>query len=351
MDRRSGSSLRALEVRLARGPAQARHHQGRRRGHRTLAGRRVVCAARAPDLGGDAGARRARSPTSSATPATRSRGRSPAAARASSGVLTSSLEDLQRAALRRDARAPARPPRPADDARRRPGRPRARGRARAPARRPARRRPGGLAAQPADPAWEEIGEALPIVTVGDALAGPDGGRGAVRQPRRRHAGAGAPSRPRPPPHRRADAEPPVDARPPRGARRRRGLPGARPRRHRGQRAPLDRGRGRGRLRPAALRPAPDRGLLPLGLDRLRRLRGGRRARARRPRRPLRRRLRRPPDRPRRHAGADHRGVGDGRRGDRGGGDARRGRRRQPRVRARVRVSPELVARASTAPPR
>ena len=142
---------------------------------------------------------------------------------------------------------------------------------------------------PADPVWEEIGEALPVVTVGDALAGPtvgevlfDNRAGVTMVLEHLHA-------PRPSPRRRADAEPPLDARPPRGARRRRGLLRAGPRRHRGQRAPFDRRRGRVRLRPAALRPAPDRGLLPLGLDRLRRLRGGRRARARRPRRPLRRR--------------------------------------------------------------
>ena len=123
---------------------------------------------------------------------------------------------------------------------------------------------------------------LPIVTVGDALAGPtvgevlfDNRAGVHLVLEHLHAlghrriAVMTPSRPSTPdrPAERVVAE--VCAR-------------ARARRDRGQRPPLDRRRRRGRRpRPAALRAAADRGVLPLGLDRLRRLRRGRGARARR----------------------------------------------------------------------
>ena len=178
----------------------------------------------------------------------------------------------------------------------------------------------------------------------------DGGGGAVRQPRRRRAGARAPARARPPPHRRAHAEPPVDAGPAGRARRRRGVRRARARGDGRQLAPLDRGRDRGGRRAARARAAPDRGVLPVGLDRVRRLRGGGRARASRSRATC-----------RSPATTTTRSRAWSRRRSRAstGGcpTSRRPRRRcSPRrwpagragARARVRVAPALVERGSTA---
>ena len=138
----------------------------------------------------------------------------------------------------------------------------------------------GLVISPLDPsdaAWAEIGEGLPIVTVGDALAGPTVGEvlfdnrtgvGLVlehlhRLGHRRIAVL-TPSRPSTPdrPAERVVAEK-CAALGMRGDRR--------------QHAPLDGGGDPRGHRAAGRRPAPDRGVLPVGLDRLRRLRGGGRA--------------------------------------------------------------------------
>ena len=118
---------------------------------------------------------------------------------------------------------------------------------------------------------------LPIVTVGDALAGPTVGEVLFDNRAGVGTGARAPARARPPADRRAHPEPPLDAGPAGRARRRREVRGARAGRDRGQHAPLDGGGDRGGRGAAGARPAPDGGVLPLGLDRLRRLRGGGRA--------------------------------------------------------------------------
>ena len=157
----------------------------------------------------------------------------------------------------------------------------------------------GLIVSPLDPsdaAWQDIGEMLPIVTVGDALAGPTVGevlfdnRAGVSMVLEHLHGLGhrriavlTPSRPSTPdrPAERVVAEV-CEAL---------GLEATvvnSP--HSIEEATADGGRA------ARARAAPDRGLLPLGLDRVRRLRGGGRAGPRDPARPLGRRLRRPPDR-------------------------------------------------------
>ena len=74
----------------------------------------------------------------------------------------------------------------------------------------------GLVISPLDPsdaAWAEIGEGLPIVTVGDALAGPTVGEVLFDNRARGRHGARAPAQAGPPADRRADAEPAFDARP------------------------------------------------------------------------------------------------------------------------------------------
>ena len=246
----------------------------------------------------------ARRPTSSATPATPSRARSRAAAPASSACSSGSLEDLSeqrfveslgRQLGRHDLHMLV------VDARGEPERERML------ARQLADQLVDGLIVSPLDPSDAVVGghrRGAPGRHRRRRARRPDGRRGAVRQPRRRRAGARAPARARAPADRGPDAR--AARRRPTGPaerRRRRGVRRARARRHGRQLAALDRGRDRGRRRAARARPAPDRGVLPLGLDRLRRLRGGGRARAGDPARPLRRRLRRPPDRARRLAAA------------------------------------------------
>ena len=199
----------------------------------------------------------------------------------------------------------------------------------------------GLVISPLDPsdkAWAEIGEGLPIVTVGDALAGPTVGEVLFDN----RAGVGmvlehlhrlghrqiavlTPSRPSTPdrPAERVVAEKCAAL---------------------GMQATVVNTRHsmeEATQAAAALlarRPAPDGGVLPVGLDRVRRLRRGGRVRPRDPARPVGRGLRRPPDRARRGAAADERRLGARRRRDRGSRPARR-RDRRASAGARARPGP------------
>ena len=177
---------------------------------------------------------------------------------------------------------------------------------------------------PSDPSWADIGEALPIVTVGDALAGPTVGE--VLFDNRAGVGIvldhlhalGTP------PHRGADPEPPVDARPPGRARRR---PSCATRS--GSTRPWSTRRTRSRRRPTrrpallAREPRPTAVFCLSDSIACGVYAAAAAARPGDPARPLGRRLRRPPDRGRRRAAAHDRGVGDARRRGLGGGAARR----------------------------
>ncbi len=174
----------------------------------------------------------------------------------------------------------------------------------------------GLIVSPLDPSDESLGRHRDDAPggLGRRRAGrADGRRGAVRQPRGRVARARAPARARPPPRGRAHAEPPVDARPAVGARRRRGVRGARHRGHGRQLAALDRGRDRGRRRGAR---AASRARPRCSACRTRSPAASTRrpppAGCSIPERPVGGRLRQPPDRQRRRAGADQRRVGHAR---------------------------------------
>ena len=213
----------------------------------------------------------------------------------------------------------------------------------------------GLVVVPIGPAsggWESIAREVATVTIGDALPGVsvagevvfDNERG-VREGLE-HLGALG--------HRRITVLSwAVETSPDREAERAVGSVG------RGAGAGLRRGRVRllaqrlaaAGARAAGQQRAADRRAVPVGLDRLRRLRGVCRAGPVDPRRRVRRRLRRPPDLAPARAAADLDGLGHrphGRGGDRVPSAGDRGRRPAgdaPRV-----VEPVLVTRASTAGP-
>ena len=262
-----------------------RHDQGRGRRDRPLAGRGLVRAARRADLAGDPGARPARGRGARLH---RQRGRAGARARSHRprrrAVRLARRTSASSASSRRSGASSA----GHDlhmvvvDARGEPERER---HARPPARRPARRRARGLAARPvATPRGPRSASRSrssrsatrsPGPTVGEVLFDNRAGVGAR---------ARAPARARPPARRGAHA---------RAARRRptarRSASSPRCASALGLEATVVNSRhsiedATSRLpRPAARRAAADRRLLPLGLDRLRRLRGGRRAGARRSR--------------------------------------------------------------------